>query len=256
VLDELDTRWRAAGRRQAKRVIERFGPVNEFMVELASLRRDVGILQLEKGNLEADVRLIQYRTLNPPEPQPPTNPMGYVPAEVPVSGDAYRRFFANQLYGTPTPTITGVASEGEFLQVGLGRYGDGKFGPRWIAVDLYDPSPAVDYHYDVHDLPMDWTGRFALVMCCAILEHIHYPQKAIDELRRVLAPGGFLYAELPFWQPYHSGGDSTIGEKYEFGGDFWRATVDGMRIWMAEFDEVSCGWATEGVVFFLGRKPA
>jgi SAM-dependent methyltransferase len=256
VLGETITRCRVTGRRQIKRFLIRFGTVAEFMVELASLRHDVGILQIEKGNLEAEVRILQHRTINPPEPHPPTNPLGYVPEAIPAIGQAYRVFLAGQLYGTPTPTITGVAADGEYLQVGLGRYGDGKFGPRWIAVDLYDPSPAVDHHYDVHDLPADWNGRFALAMCCAILEHIHDPQKAIDELYRVLAPAGFLYAELPFWQAYHSGGDSTIGEKYEFGGDFWRATVEGLRVWMAEFDEISCGWANEGVVFFLGRKPA
>ncbi|MGD1049565.1 MAG: methyltransferase domain-containing protein [Solirubrobacteraceae bacterium] len=255
-LGELVTRCRGTGRRQVKRFLVRFGFVAEFMVELDSLRRDVGVLQLEKGNLEAEIRTLQHNCINPPEPYPPSNPVGYVPAEIPVSGQAYRDFLADQLYGTTTPTITGVATDGEFLQVGLGRYGDGKFGPRWIAVDLYDPSPAVDYHHDVHDLPLDWSGRFALVMCCAILEHIHYPQKAIDELYRVLAPSGFIYAELPFWQPYHSGGDSTVGEKYEFGGDFWRATVEGLRVWTAAFDEMSCGWANEGVVFFLGRKPA
>jgi len=253
---EAVTGLRATGRRQIKRFLIRFRPVAEFMVELANLRRDVAILQMEKGYLEADVRMLQDRIINPPEPHPPSNPLGYVPATIPVAGQAYREFFARQLYGTSTPTITGVPADGEYLQVGLGRYGDGKWGPRWVAVDLYDPSPAVDYHYDVHDLPPDWSGRFALVMCCAILEHIHYPQKAIDELYRVLAPAGVLYAELPFWQAYHSGGDSTIGEKYQFGGDFWRATVEGLRVWTAEFEEISCGWANEGVVFFLGRKPA
>jgi SAM-dependent methyltransferase len=239
-----------------KRVAMRLAPVAEFMAELADLRRDVGILSLEKGNLEAEVRRLREYIVNPTEPGPPSNPLGYFPADVPALGTAYRRVIALELYGERTPRITGVANDGEYLQVGLGRYGDGKYGPRWVCVDLYDPSPAVDYHHDVHDLPDDWSGRFSIAMCCAILEHIHSPQRAIDELHRVLEPGGFVYAELPFWQPYHVGGDSTIGEQYGFGGDFWRATVDGMRIWMSEFEEISCGWANEGVVYFFGRKPA
>lgn len=248
-------RCRAAGARLMKRLAMALPPVAAFMAELANLRRDVGILALEKGHLEADVRRLQDYVINPTEPHAPSNPLGYLPETLTATGQSYRRFLSLQLYGRSEPFITGLAKDGEFLQVGLGRYGDGKFGPRWIAVDLYDPSPAVDYHYDVHELPGDWSGRFALAMCCAILEHIHDPQRAIDELHRVLVPGGFLYAELPFWQPYHTGGDSTIGEKYSFGGDFWRATVDGMRVWMSEFEEISCGWATEGVVFYFGRKP-
>jgi SAM-dependent methyltransferase len=241
--------------RRIKRLLTKVGPAADFMTELTELRRDVGVLQLEKGQLEADVRRLQDYFINPTEPTAPTNPIGYLPDSVTPTGQAYRRFLALQLYDQSSPAITGLTGDGEYLQVGLGRYGDGKFGPRWIAVDLYDPSPAVDHHYDVHDLPADWSGRFELAMCCAILEHIQYPQKAIDELHRVLAPHGFIYAELPFWQPYHTGGDSTIGESYGFGGDFWRATVDGMRVWMADFDEISCGWANEGVVYFFGRKP-
>ncbi len=246
---------KATGRQLIRRFITRFEPVAEFMTELTELRRDVGILQLEKGYLEAEVRRLEDYRINPPQPHAPSNPMNYVPETVPVTGQEYRHFLSKQLYGQPSPAIPGVAADGEYLQIGLGRYGDGKWGPNWIAVDLYDPSPMVDYRYDVHDLPADWSGRFALVMCCAILEHIHYPQKAIDELHRVLAPSGYIYVELPFWQAYHSGGDSTVGEKYHFGGDFWRATDEGMRVWMAEFDEISCGWANEGVVYYFGRKP-
>ena len=249
-------RARAVGLQLLKRLAIRQPAVAEFMAELTELRRDVGILQLEKGNLEAQIRGLQDSIVNPPDPHAPTNPLGYVPPTVAVNGQKFREYLAFQLYGLSIPTVTGLAPGGEYLQVGLGRYRDGKFGPGWIAVDLYDPSPAVDYHYDVHELPADWSGRFSLVMCCAILEHIHDPQQAIDELYRVLAPGGFIHAELPFWQPYHTGGDSTIGEQYGFGGDFWRATVDGMRVWMSEFEEISCGWANEGVVWFFGRKPA
>ena len=219
-------------------------------------------MQLEKGQLEAELRELQgqlrelhERIVNPQEPHPPTNPIGHVPQSVKATGQAYREFLAAQIYGGQVPAIEGFPTVNECLQIGLGRYGDGKFGPTWVAVDLYDPSPAVDHHYDVQDLPSEWAGRFDLVQCNAILEHIHHPQKAIDELHRVLKPGGYLYAELPFWQPYHTGGDSTVGEKYGFGGDFWRATVEGMRVWMVAFEEISCGWGNEGVVYFFGRKP-
>ena len=43
---------------------------------------------------------------------------------------------------------------------------------------------------------------------------------------------------------------------YYMGGDYWRVTVQGMRIWMKDFEEIRCDWAGEGAVFFYGRKPA
>jgi SAM-dependent methyltransferase len=244
------------GRHVAKKLLARTPIIKERITELHNLRTDVGVLQLEKGQLEAKIRQLQEHLVNPKGPHPPTNPIGHVPKSVKRTGQAYREFFAEQIYGSKVPQIKGFPKNNECLQIGLGRYGDGKFGPTWVAVDLYDPSPAVDFNYDVQDLPKDWTGRFDLTQCNAIFEHIPYPQKAIDELYRVLKAGGYIYAELPFWQQYHTGGDSTVGKKYGFGGDFWRATVEGMRVWMAEFEEISCGWGNEGVVYFFGRKPA
>jgi SAM-dependent methyltransferase len=244
-------------RNLAKRLLLKSRHINALITELNSLRTDKGILQLEKGQLEAKIRELQDQIINPLAPHPPTNPTGYIPKNIKKTGQDYRMFLTKQIYsGTTTPKIKGLPKNYECLQIGLGREGDGKFGPSWVVVDLFDPSPLVDYHYDVQDLPTDWAKRFDLVLCNAILEHIPYPQKAIDELYRVLKPGGYVYAELPFWQHYHTGGDSTIGEEYGFGGDFWRATVEGMRVWMTEFDEITCGWANEGVVYFFGKKPA
>jgi SAM-dependent methyltransferase len=218
--------------------------------------KTIGILQLEKGQLEAKVRELQNAIVNPKEPHPPTNPKGFVPSKIKKNGQDYRMYLSSQIYREhTTPNVKGLPKDGEYLQIGLGREGDGKFGPRWVVVDLFDPSSVVDYNYDVQDLPKDWSGRFDLTVCNAIFEHIPYPQKATDELHRVLKPGGFIYVELPFLQQYHTGGDSLVGKKYNFGGDYWRATVEGLRIWMHEFDEISCGWANEGVVYFFGQKP-
>lgn len=239
-----------------RRVVKKVPLVGRLVSLNKNLRTDIGILQLEKGQLQARINELQDLIVNPRAPHPPTNPVGYIPKNVKKDGQAYRMFLTRQIYfGTKYPKITGLPKKNKCLQIGLGRNGDGKFGPNWTVVDLFDPSPVVDFNYDVQDLPRDWSGNFDLVLCNAILEHIPYPQKAIDELHRVLKPGGFAYVELPFWQQYHTGGDSTVGEKYNFGGDFWRATVEGLRVWMHEFDEISCGWANEGVVYFFGRKP-
>lgn len=42
-----------------------------------------------------------------------------------------------------------------------------------------------------------------LVLSQAVLEHVVDPQRAVDEMRRVLRPGGLLYVEAAFMQPVH-----------------------------------------------------
>ncbi len=242
-------------RRLGKTILRRNRRIDALVTERQNLRIAKGILQLEKGGLEAVVRDLTDQIINPPAPHPPTNPTGYIPSAVPFTGQAYREYLTRQIYwGTTTPTVDGVTDADEFLNVGNGWRGAGKFGPNWIAVDQFDPSPVVGSRYDVQSLPAEWTDRFALAVCNAVLEHIPYPQKAVDELARVLAPGGYVYLEVAFWQPYHTDGDSPESEKYRSGGDLWRATVEGVRIWTAAFDEISCGWANEGVVYYFGRR--
>jgi len=136
-----------------KRLLLRSRYIRSRVFELKNLRIDKGILQLEKGQLEAELRELQgqlrelhERIVNPQEPHPPTNPIGHVPQSVKATGQAYREFLAAQIYGGQVPAIEGFPTVNECLQIGLGRYGDGKFGPTWVAVDLYDPSPAVDHH--------------------------------------------------------------------------------------------------------------
>lgn len=52
------------------------------------------------------------------------------------------------------------------------------------------------------DLPFR-DGTFALALSQAVLEHVVDPQRYVDELVRVLAPGGLLWVEAAFMQPIH-----------------------------------------------------
>lgn len=133
------------------------------------------------------------------------------------------------------------------LQIGV-MFG-AKFAPHWISVDLFDKSPLIDFNYDVHDMPFP-DGSFDIVVCNAVLEHVPYPQKAIKELVRVLKPGGEIWIEIPWMQPFH-----------EVPKDYWRATPDGLRVWMEGMQEIKCGHHRikksniYSGTFYHGRKP-
>ena len=244
-------------RRFGKWLLLKSARVDALITERRNLRTAKGILQIEKGELEAVVRELNHRFVNPPAPHPPTNPAAHIPATVPRSGQAYREYLTRQIYaGAPSPTIAGLPNASEFLQIVKGSGGTGRFGPRWTVFDISDSTPAVGSRGDASSLPADWTERFALVLCNAVLEHIAYPQRAVDDFYRVLTPGGYLYLEVAFWQPYPAGRDpDAVGEARSY-EDYWRATVEGLRVWAAALDEISCGWADEGVVYYFGVKPS
>jgi SAM-dependent methyltransferase len=69
----------------------------------------------------------------------------------------------------------------------------------------------------IDDLPLD-DAAFDLVICTEVLEHVADPAAALAELRRVLAPGGCLWATAPFVWEFHE-------EPY----DFFRYTPHGLR---------------------------
>lgn len=115
------------------------------------------------------------------------------------------------------------------LQIGVKDNVGKKYGSNWVSVDKFDMRDFIDYHYDIHDLPFE-NESFDAVVCISILEHVPYPLKAISELKRVLKPGGKIWVQLPWLYPYH-----------EAPKDYWRASPDGLRIWMEDFKEISCG---------------
>lgn len=62
---------------------------------------------------------------------------------------------------------------------------------------------------DAENLPVEWTGRFDIVVSLETIEHLESADKYLDNLKRVLKPGGLLLVSTPnikvFGQrnPYH-----------------------------------------------------
>jgi SAM-dependent methyltransferase len=97
-----------------------------------------------------------------------------------------------------------------------------------VETDVYF-GPRVSVVCDGHHLPFA-DGAFDGVVVQAVLEHVLDPSQVVDEIYRVLRPGGLVYAETPFMQQVHEG-------PY----DFTRWTEIGQRRLFRMFKEIDRG---------------
>jgi SAM-dependent methyltransferase len=109
---------------------------------------------------------------------------------------------------------------------GAGRRVDG-----FVNLDLF-PMPGVDVAADAHALPFR-DALFTRVECDAVLEHVRRPEQVMAEMRRVLAPGGYLHVVTPFCHPFH-----------EYPKDYRRFTPDGLAELAGPLEVVAAGWRT------------
>ena len=87
----------------------------------------------------------------------------------------------------------------------------------------------VDLVADAHAIPLA-DGSVDVVVVQAVLEHVMDPVRVVAEIERVLRPGGLVYSDTPFLQPYHA--DPT---------DWQRFTLPGHRLLFHGFEEIDSG---------------
>lgn len=87
--------------------------------------------------------------------------------------------------------------DGPVLDDGSG----GRSHPGVISLE-YVEHPDSSVRADGHHLPFR-DDSFALVLSQAVLEHVREPHRYVDEIVRVLRPGGQLWIEAAFNQPLH-----------------------------------------------------
>jgi SAM-dependent methyltransferase len=122
-------------------------------------------------------------------------------------------------------TLALLPENARVLDVGAGGR---RVVPGVIAIDAV-PAPGVDVVGDIHCMPLE-TGSFDCVVCTGTLEHVQNPQQAVEEIYRVLRPSGVVHIDVPFIQGYHA--DPT---------DYWRFTLDGLRLLCRHFEELDAG---------------
>jgi ubiquinone/menaquinone biosynthesis C-methylase UbiE len=84
-----------------------------------------------------------------------------------------------------------------------------------------DTRTNVDIVSPLHSIPRP-DGTFDTILCIAVLEHVENPEEVTAEMSRVLKPGGYLVATVPFLQPEH-----------KIPTDFQRYTRDGLSTLVA-----------------------
>jgi SAM-dependent methyltransferase len=93
------------------------------------------------------------------------------------------------------------ATEEEILDIGSGGSLYGDLFPNRLTFDI-DPQKKPEVLGDVNKMPFQ-DNEFKAILCTEVLEHLHDPKKAIEEMKRILKPGGKLILTTRFMFPIH-----------------------------------------------------
>lgn len=118
-------------------------------------------------------------------------------------------------------------------------------GTHYIGCDIQE-GPNVDQVEDIHRLSFE-DESVGTVICVEVLEHVHDPIRAVQEVHRVLKPGGVAAFTSVMFMPIHA-----------HPWDFWRFTPEGFAHLLAPFEtSVAFGYGMDVLpegVYGLGIK--
>ena len=113
-----------------------------------------------------------------------------------------------------------VIPKGKVLDVGSGWRVHYKNAIRLDINPDHNPDVVADIQKGI-DFP---DSHFDTVLMFDVLEHLEYPHKAAEEMKRVLKPGGTIYLTVPFCFPRHG------VEYYRFSDLALRKMLDGFEV--------------------------
>jgi SAM-dependent methyltransferase len=92
-----------------------------------------------------------------------------------------------------------------------------------------DPTTGATVVGDIHSIPLPDNSVDAII-CSSVLEHVRDPLRAMEEMRRILKPGGRMIFFVPSIYPYHTGKNGYP--------DYWRFFGDTIKILFTGFTQV------------------
>jgi SAM-dependent methyltransferase len=90
-------------------------------------------------------------------------------------------------------SVLHIAPEHCFMKAFENQHGQG-----YITADI--ESPLAKVKMDIHEMPFR-ENQFDVVLCNHVLEHVKDDRQALQEIRRVLKPGGWAILLVPFFHP-------------------------------------------------------
>lgn len=104
-------------------------------------------------------------------------------------------------------------------------------GGRIVTVDI-DPGSEPDIVADAHDLSMIADNSADCVTSICVLEHCAKPWVVMDEIFRIIKPGGTVFIGVPFMFPFHADPH-----------DNYRVTYRGIDILCERFEKIESGFS-------------
>jgi SAM-dependent methyltransferase len=102
-------------------------------------------------------------------------------------------------------------------------------GRAYVGCDMRS-GPGVDRIEDLGNLTAP-DDSLPTIVCVETLEHVFEVRRAVDEIMRVLAPGGMVFISTPFNFYLHN-----------YPGDYWRLTPSCLQELLSPLDAVAVGW--------------
>lgn len=112
--------------------------------------------------------------------------------------------------------------------------------------DMTLGASSCDFDCDIQNLSGIADGTAGSVLSISVLEHVLDPRRAVQEMWRILRPGGLAIVSVPFFVSYHGKSGRDVNPLYTRGGgwqtdsshggygDFWRFTHEGLALLFAE----------------------